>query len=177
MAQTTNQTVEPQLGGQELAHNVTELFRELLEGMPVGQPTWVTSGGPDGGAYGTIADLDAVQASTPVAGSSVAAHTEHLRWALRLFNAYFGDEAPTVSWADSWLVFEVTEEEWRRLQAELRAAAEEALGYLAQREWWVDAQFMRGVLAAYGHTAYHVGALRQLRKYLLGDGDELPAGD
>ena len=37
-------------------------YRELLEGMPTGEPTWVTSGGPEGGVYGTLADAWTAQA-------------------------------------------------------------------------------------------------------------------
>lgn len=166
MAQDPSRMVAAPLSGAELARNVTDLFHELLEGMPGGQPTWITSGGPDGGAYGTIAALDAAQASMALGGTSVAAHVEHLRWALQLFNAFFEGQPPPANWADSWLVSTVTEGEWDQLQDDLRATATEALGYLSNRSWWDDAGFMRGVLAAYGHTAYHLGALRQLRKQL-----------
>src|SRR5690606_12485883 len=63
-----------------------ERYRELLEGMPEGEPTWVTNGGPEGGIYGTLAALSAQEASTVVDGTTVAAHAAHVRWALQLVN-------------------------------------------------------------------------------------------
>ncbi len=70
-----------------------ERYRELLEGVPDGRPTWVTTGGREGGAYGTLADVTAAEASRDVYGISIAAHAYHLRWAIDLVNRYFAGHA------------------------------------------------------------------------------------
>src|SRR5690606_31492261 len=59
---------------ERLTKQFVDRYREILEGMPEGEPTWVTSGGREGGLYGTIADIDAAQASRDIASSSIAAH-------------------------------------------------------------------------------------------------------
>jgi len=153
--------------GPALTRTLEGLYRELLEGMPTGEPTWVTTGGPEGGLYSAVADLDAEQASRELDGTTVAAHAEHVRWALQLVNDYFEGVEPTSNWSESWKVSTVDEREWAELQAALRDAGARLLENLATRQRWNEGMSMQGALASYGHTAYHVGAVRQLRKRLL----------
>ena len=63
---------------------------------------------------------------------------------------------------------EVDAEQWDRLRAELREAGERLLENLRERQRWNDDMAMNGALASYGHTAYHLGALRQFMKRVSG---------
>ncbi len=143
-------------------------YRELLEGMPDGDPTWVTNGGREGGVYGTLADLTAEEASREVAGTTIAAHAEHLRWAIDLVNAYFEGETPPASWAESWSVTVVDEPAWEALKARVRRAGDRLLAAIPAKHSWREEFAANGALASYGHAAYHLGAMRQLKKVVRG---------
>lgn len=139
-------------------------YRELLEGVPTGQPSWVTTGGPEGGLYGTLEGVSAEQASRQVNGTTLAAHTEHLRWAMQLVNDYYvGKEAPP-DWSESWQTTTVNEAEWRSLRQAVRSTGEELLSHLHDPIAWGQEMGRMAMLASYGHTAYHLGAIRQLAK-------------
>ncbi len=155
----------------ELASSINGVFlerlRELLEGEPKGKPTWVTTGGPEGGINGSIADLSAEQASRDIGGKTIAAHVEHQRWALRLANDYFSGVTPTSNWSASWTVTSVDEEAWDALRAALRSEGETLLSNVAARQDWTKTDTLDGAFATYGHLAYHLGAIRQLRKLVV----------
>lgn len=157
--------------GEVLTRTLGALYRELLEGMPPGEPTWITSGGTEGGLYGSIDDLTAQQASRDLEGTTLAAQVEHVRWALQLVNDYFDGVAPTADWSASWLVSEVDDAAWERLRRDMRRTGDRLLSNLANRQRWNEGMNMQGAFASYGHTAYHVGAVRQIRKRLLEDRD------
>ncbi len=139
-------------------------YREILDGMPEGKPTWVTSGGPAGGVHGTLADVTAEEASTDVSGSTIAAHAFHLRWAIDLVNLYFAGKEQPSDWSESWRVRSVTEPEWQDLRGELKRAGDELLSNAERGQDWKQRFAMEGAFASYGHAAYHLGALRQLKK-------------
>ncbi len=141
-----------------------ERLRELLEGVPQGQPTWVTTGGPEGGIFGSVADLSAEQASREVAGTTIAAHVEHERWALRLVNDYFVGKQPTAEWSASWSVKTVDGAAWDALRAALRTEGETLLDNAERFQDWARPEMANGALSTFGHLAYHLGAIRQLRK-------------
>lgn len=159
-----------QVSGRELTATLSSLFRELLEGRPRDEPVWMISGGHESGAYGTTEGLSAEQASRELNGTTLAAHVEHLRWALQLVNDYFDGQAPTADWSASWSVKEVDEAGWEDLKAGLRKEGEALLENLETRQRWNDEMAKTGALASLGHTAYHLGALRQLRKRLTDEG-------
>lgn len=139
-------------------------YRELLEGVPAGQPSWVTTGGPEGGLNGTLERISAEQASRPVNGTTLAAHVEHLRWAMQLVNDYYdGKEAPP-DWSESWSVTTVSEQAWSELRRSLRETGDTLLSHLSVPVAWDQEMGRLAMLASYGHTAYHLGAIRQLAK-------------
>lgn len=169
MSETSKATAENVSDlARELTRTYESHYRELLEGVPTGQPSWVTSGGPEGGAYGTIENLSAEQASRQVNGTTLAAHVEHLRWAMQLVNDYYdGQEAPP-DWSESWSVTTVDTAGWRDLRDALRATGDNLLRHLAAPVEWDQEMGRMAMLASYGHTAYHLGAIRQLAKAVAG---------
>lgn len=141
-----------------------ERYRELLEGMPEGEPTWVTSGGRAGGVYGAIAALSAEQASRPFpdGGATLAAHVNHLRWAIALVNGYYRGQEPGADWSESWAVSTVDQAQWQALQQELRKEGEQLLANAEAKHPWGDEFAATGCLSSLGHTAYHLGAIKQM---------------
>ncbi|HEX7001986.1 MAG TPA: DinB family protein [Trueperaceae bacterium] len=153
---------------EQLTSLFLDRYRELLEGMPDSDPTWVTSGGREGGVYGTLGDLTAEEASRVVAGTTIAAHAEHLRWAIDMVNAYFAGKEPPSDWSESWLVKRVDETAWVALNQAIRRAGDTLLAALPVHHSWHEGFAVNGALASYGHAAYHLGALRQLKKVVRG---------
>lgn len=113
--------------------------------------------------FGTLADLSAEQASSPVLGISVAAQVFHTAFYLRAMERYFEGFTEKTDWDESWTVQSVTEPEWHALKTQLRDDYERATGKLrAVTVWDEDAlDFGMTVLV---HSAYHLGAVRQLVK-------------
>lgn len=139
-----------------------ELFAEAYTG-PNGPNTWFIDNRPGSGLLGTLEGLSAEDASKESSsGSTIAAHTEHLRWSLALTNAYVRGENPTPSWAESWTVKTVDAEAWDNLRADLRREYDAVLEALGRQENFSDPQMLTGIVALTPHAAYHLGAVRQL---------------
>lgn len=139
-------------------------YRELLEGIPEGEATWITSGGPGGGLYGTLEVLTAAQASQAFGGTSIIAHAEHVRWAIALVNAYFRGTEPAAAWSESWRVSQLDDKAWRELRNSLREEGSSLLRNIESLHRWDEEAAINGALASLAHTAYHLGAIRQLQR-------------
>lgn len=150
--------------GEVLTQTIAGLYRELLHGMKAGEPTWITTGGPGSALTGSISDLSAEQASRDLDGTTIAAHVEHVRWALQLVNDYFDGQEPTADWSASWSVTTVSPGQWDRLREDLQRTGDRLLENLNTRQRWNEGMSMQGALASFAHLAYHLGAVMQMRK-------------
>lgn len=142
-------------------------FLELLREIYIGSETeevWIIDAKPGHGLTASAKELTAKQASTPQVegGSTVAAHTEHLRWSLEFAMAFYEGRQPSGNWADSWKIHEVNEEEWEQLQLALLVAYQKLLYAIKEVKDWSDPHLLRGTLALLPHAAYHLGAVKQL---------------
>lgn len=155
-----------QVAGAELTRSLLSLFRELLQGTPDGEPVWITDGGAASALIGSVADLNAEEASRDIGGNTIAAHAEHMRWALQLVNDWFDGKESRPDWSESWSVSTVSAAEWGRLRTDLAQACATILDNLGHRQRWGAELALQGALASYGHAAYHLGAIRQMRKQL-----------
>ena len=155
---------------ERLVRSVTVLLDESFEG-PRGRSSWYTDVHPKAGLLGTLEAVPAGVASTPPGPgrATIAAHVEHLRFSVNLANRALRGENPypTADWRQSWAVQQVDDAAWERLRASLRDE------YLALREvlqspnaWVEDDEALTGVLAVIAHSAYHLGALRQMTRSL-----------
>lgn len=138
------------------------LLSELIDGPP---PDWAFILNPgDPGFMRSLAKVSAEQASLrPNGRSSVAAHTQHLRYGFELLNRWMRGENPfaDASYARSWGTQAVTEEEWAALREALAHEAHAWRAALeAKRDW--DQTTLSGAISSIAHLAYHIGAVRQL---------------
>ena len=148
---------------EAIISSLLELLDELYVG-PASNYTWVIDRYPGHGFTKAIEQIDAEQASTPTVegGSTIAAHTEHLRWSIRVAREFFDGKMPSPDWAESWRIREVNDQEWQKLQQDLLNAYEDLRTAIAERKDWTDQQFRQGTLALIPHAAYHLGAIKQL---------------
>jgi hypothetical protein len=150
-------TIEKEYFVKSLAY----LLRETFEGSPEGQPSAFLDRGI--GIFNTLEKLSAEQVSRESHGTTIAAQVEHAKFYLDRLCEFIGGRTEKVNWEDSWLIEDVSEEEWNALRATVRKSYENALRCFAeQQNWSEDAVGMAiGMLA---HTAYHLGAIRQIAK-------------
>ncbi len=142
--------------------SLLELLSEAYTG-PTHAYTWFISNEPGSGILGTLENVSAENASSrQPSGTTLAAHTEHLRWSLAQANAFARGETPTETWAESWSVRTVDKAAWQTLRAELRGEFETLYAALQKQEDFSDPQTLTGIMALAPHAAYHLGAIRQM---------------
>jgi hypothetical protein len=142
-----------------------ELFTEAYDG-PSKDYTWFIDNKPKSGMLGTLEDITSEEASRTFIenGSSIAAHTEHVRWSLALSNAYMRGEQPKTPWSESWLVKTVSADEWETLRSNLRAEYKTLRGGIEKQQDFSDEQILTGAFAFVAHATYHLGSIRQMKK-------------
>jgi hypothetical protein len=152
----------------DVAKTAGTLLGELVNGASKDGGYMLNPG--DEGLLRSLERLSAVDASarTPT-GSSIAAHVDHLRYGLSLMNRWSHGENPFehADWSASWRNTSVSEPEWRRRIADLRAEAERWLGVVrTPRE--VNEIELNGMIGSIAHLAYHLGAIRQINQSARG---------
>lgn len=140
---------------------VAYLLRETFEGSPEGQPSAYLDRGV--GFFNTIDNLTADQVSKDYGDTTIAAQTEHAKFYLDRLCEFIGGRTERVNWEDSWLIETVNEDEWNALRSSVKNAYEGALKCLAGTESW-DSSKVGMAMGLVAHTAYHLGAVRQIAK-------------
>lgn len=143
---------------------LSNMLTEIFDGPP-GQEAYVLNPG-DPGLLRQLETIDASTASTrPMSGKpSIASHVDHLQVGLSVLNRWAAGEANPwagIDWNASWKRTSVTEEQWRLLRDALRREAEVWRKGVAARASW-DGMAAAAALSTAAHTAYHVGAIRQI---------------
>ena len=141
--------------------DILVILRETFEGSPEGEGSAYLDRGI--GVFPTIDKLSAAQVSMEINGISIVAHTEHFKFYLdRLCEFIKGVNEP-VNWEQSWLIDDVDEAEWEALRIAVRKAYENVLRTFAEVETW-NGDNIGDAVAIIAHTAYHLGAIRQIMK-------------
>ena len=150
-----------------LSQVLVTLLSEALYG-PRGDAFFLNSGD-----RGLVASLDALSAETasarPGSRSSVASHVEHLRYGLELLNREAKGESlwSIANWADAWTHQTVTDDQWRKLRADLAREAQAWLEVMKRPPVWDDVG-LGSAVGSIPHLAYHLGAIRQLAQAASG---------
>ena len=146
-------------------HNaLNTLLIEVFEGPP-GQEAFILNPG-DTGLLRQLDSIDAAAASArPMPGkTTIAAHADHVHYGLTLLNRWaVGEENPfaTADWKASWQRTTVTPQQWQTLRDNLRRQATDWRKHVTTRTQW-DHIAACGALSSAAHTAYHLGAMRQI---------------
>jgi hypothetical protein len=146
--------------------NFFDLFKETFEGTGGASSHFID---PKGGAlFETLERITPGLASRNQFGSSIAAHCAHTRYYLQVLPEFMRDLNPTTDWPGSWRQSQVDASEWDALRNSLRAEYDDVMQFLRGVQSWDD-EMIGGSLSMLAHTAYHLGAIRQLAKMLEGN--------
>lgn len=139
------------------------LFRETFEGMPTAEENVFLA--HDTGIFLTLGKISAEQASTEINSTTIAAHSEHARFYIELLDNYLNKNMRVVNFNESWRIKIVSEDEWDDLRENLSNIYRKTTETFEKNEEWnLDAiTVAMGIVA---HTAYHLGAIRQIAKGL-----------
>jgi hypothetical protein len=141
-----------------------KLLVEILNGPPGKEAFLLNPGDP--GLLNQLGAIDAPTASTrPMPGkTTIASHVDHVHYGFTLMNRWAAGEAnpwADADWNASWQRTTVTDEQWRKLRDDLRRQTENWRKAVAERTSWDDVT-AAGALSSAAHTAYHLGAIRQI---------------
>lgn len=146
---------------EDFLKDVLIILRETFEGSPEGQPSAYLDRGI--GFIKTIDNLSAEQVSKNIGETTIAAQTEHAKFYLDRLSEFMMGRTESVNWEQSWLIETVNETEWDALREAVKKSYENVLRTIAGIETW-DGSNVGDPIAIIAHTAYHLGAIRQLIK-------------
>lgn len=156
--------MEPQMKMQDFAANFSFLFDETTKAPRR----------PDGSAYldrdagwlQTLGALDATRASQTVAsGPSIAGHVAHALYYVEVSQEFMDGREPPMDWPGSWDVGELTPGEWEDLKSRFLTMLEGFAERARRIERWDDVHTGHA-MAILVHTAYHLGAVRQMLRHV-----------
>lgn len=152
--------VKESIRTEDFLKDVLLIFGETFEGSPEDGSAYLDRGT---GVFSTVEALSAAQVSEKYDSTSIVAHVEHLKFYLDRLVEFINGRVEPVNWDQSWLIETVDEAEWVLLKEGLRKSYDGALKCFAEVEEW-DQNNIGDAIAMIAHSAYHLGAIRQMAK-------------
>lgn len=143
---------------------LTTLLRETLF-RPDSKFAFLLNPG-DPGMVDTLRSLSAERASTPpeAGRKPVVSHANHVLYGIELANRALGGEQnvyQNADWKVAWQLEKVSDSEWQKLVDRFEQQSELFIKQVNEpREW--DEITLTGSFSIAAHTAYHLGAIRQV---------------
>jgi hypothetical protein len=159
MAQTTSDASD-----SIFQRALCKLLVEIFDGPPGNEAYLLNPGDP--GLLRQLESIDARIASTRTmpGKTTIASHVDHVHYGFTLMNRWASGEANPFAnsdWEASWKRTTVTDDQWRTLRDNLRRESQAWRKHVAARTSWDD-MAAAGALSSAAHTAYHLGAIRQI---------------
>ncbi|REJ77883.1 MAG: DinB family protein [Acidobacteria bacterium] len=145
---------------EDLLKDLLLLVHETFEGSPEDGSAYLDRGT---GVFSTVSGLGSGEVSADLNGTSIVAHVEHLKFYLDRLVEFIEGRTEPVNWDQSWLIDTVDDQEWEVLKAGLRKSYENVLRCFAEVPVW-DQDKIGEAMAIIAHSAYHLGAIRQMAK-------------
>ena len=149
-------------GGPAAGRAFKTLMDELFEGPGAQDGMFLSKGS---GIFPTLEKIDAESASKEIEGSSVAAHAGHLLLYLEVLGGFLRGEVRTVDWEGRWKHRSVNKEDWDAIRSAIRDAVRSVEKGANQVTIW-DADQTTMAMSLAIHSAYHLGAIRQIAKHI-----------
>ena len=148
---------------EALRNSVKSMIKEVFEGPPVPvKGTWFITVEANAGIFGVIERISSDEASMSVNGTTLAAHTDHVHYHMWGTNEILKNgKQPEMEWGKSWDIHLVDEQQWNQIQKDLRNEYLRLLELIDAMEWNEQSATVTAFL---GHSAYHLGAFRQMLK-------------
>ncbi|PPA69025.1 hypothetical protein [Jeotgalibacillus proteolyticus] len=143
-----------------------KMIREAFEGpvIPV-KETAFTNREASSGIFGVLENLSPEKASQDVNGTTAAAHIDHIRYYIWGTNELLKtNKLPEMNWEQSWRIDSVDEAQWNKIKAELHKEYDFLMGEVEKIKS-IDVH-TNEVLGSLAHSAYHLGAVKQMLKAL-----------
>jgi hypothetical protein len=151
---------------EELTADIRALLLEAAVGPENPRETWFADNEDGSGLLGSVRSISAKAAfAVPAEGlDCIAAHVQHATYSMNLaIRAYRGENPyESADWSGSWVIREKSPELWNRILNDLEAAVNNLNGELTRGINLSDPMLRRGSLGLIAHTAWHLGAVRQL---------------
>jgi hypothetical protein len=150
---------------EDFTGNLFLFLKETFEGPPPKTSSVYLDQG--GGLFQTVEQASAGDASRALrpGAPTIAAHCAHVKFYLDVLHRYMQGPIEPADWKQSWLVQTVNPEEWESLKRELREAYATTSEALRSVESWGERP-IGSAMGIVAHTAYHLGAVRQLMRML-----------
>lgn len=120
----------------------------------------------------TLATVSASEASRGVSptGATIAAHVTHVEFYLTVLEEVLqGRDPEKVDWSLIWRnTREVSAAEWDALRKRLHETYARVVGLARSFDTWEGKGQVSGALAVVVHSAYHLGAIRQALRAVIG---------
>lgn len=136
------------------------ILRETFEGTTENSTAYLDH---TASFFSTIDNLSAEQVSTYFNEMTIAAHTEHAKFYLDRICEFMRGREEKVNWEQSWLIETVNDAEWSNLRDAVKKSYENVLQTFAEIETWNE-DSIGDSIAIIAHSAYHLGAIRQMAK-------------
>jgi len=150
---------------EDFLKSILYLLRETFEGSLETGSAYLDRGV---GVLNTLDKLSAAEVSREFGSATIAAHSEHAKFYLDRLCEFMKGRTEKVNWEDSWLIETVNETEWNYLRVAVRKSYENALLTFAVIEDWNE-DTLGEAIGIVAHTAYHLGAIRQMMKLAAND--------
>lgn len=157
--------VKENIRTEDFLKDVLLIFGETFEGSPEEGSAYLDRGT---GVFSTVEALSADQVSDKFGSTSIVAHVEHLKFYLDRLVEFINGRVEPVNWDQSWLIETVNDAEWDVLKAGLKKSYDAALKCFAEVEEW-NQNNIGDAIAMIAHSAYHLGAIRQMAKTVSGE--------
>lgn len=152
--------MEPQNQDEAIRQNLLPVMEETLhshQGMFTEPGTSLLE---------TLADIDADRASRchPPHSQTIAGHAFHAGYYLKnSLDMLTGRTNGDFSVAESWQKTQVSAEQWVALREGLEEVYAEVMRHIVKTTDWTTNGQLAVVVAMVAHSAYHLGAIRQLK--------------
>lgn len=150
---------------EDFVNNLRFFLTETFEGTPEFPTAYLDT---NVSFFDAFQDISAAQASTPITngGMTIAAHVEHTRFYIALLLQHMqARTTKDVNWDETWQQQTVSEDAWHTLQNDLATSYQAVKTHIQNVDTWEDIA-ISDALAIVVHSAYHLGAVRQLMKAL-----------
>ncbi|WP_020006564.1 hypothetical protein [Salinicoccus albus] len=141
---------------------IKSVLTETFEGIEEGSPSRFVESRAETGIFGTLRSINASQASVDINGTTIAAHAHHTMYHTDVCCNNLEGKDQDVNWHVSWEISKVNEEEWFEIKRGIETQYHRLLALIDESAFETfDRHVIQGSLS---HSAYHLGAMRQMIK-------------